>query len=149
MARWFLVFRQHQRKENQNTVLFWCLEYTDCILVQRGLDVTQHEVPYLSQSITVYTSILTELRNQFIHIHWRDLVINVLVWFYGISTIVGNLIPNPVFIYVLDISFENKLGRYTQLNDQTVLFLTKCNSSKYCYVQLTIQLNISNLFTHS
>ena len=27
--------------------------------------------------------------------------------------------------------------------------LAKLNSSKYCYVSLTIQLNISHLFTHS
>ena len=26
-----------------------------------------------------------------------------LVWFYGISTIVGYLMPNPVFTYVLNI----------------------------------------------
>ena len=43
--------------------------------------------------------------------------------------------------------------RYTQLNDQMVLFLTilfgmsKLISSKYCYVSLKIQLNISPLIT--
>ena len=26
-----------------------------------------------------------------------------LVWFYGISTIVGYLMPNPVYTYILDI----------------------------------------------
>ena len=43
---------------------------------------------------------------------------------------------------------------FTQLNNQTVLFQTiqfswstKLNGSKYCYVSLTIQLNISDLFT--
>ena len=39
-----------------------------------------------------------------------------------------------------------------ELNDRTVLFLkfnlsTKLNGSKYCYVSVTIQLNISHLFT--
>ena len=28
---------------------------------------------------------------------------NSLVWFYGISTIVGYLMPNPAFTYILDI----------------------------------------------
>ena len=26
-----------------------------------------------------------------------------LVWFYGISTIVGYLMPNPLYTYILDI----------------------------------------------
>ena len=47
-----------------------------------------------------------------------------LVWFYGISTIVGYLIPNPVFTNVLNILFVNTFCRYTQLSDQSVLFLT-------------------------
>ena len=42
-----------------------------------------------------------------------------LVWFYGISTIVGYLMPNPLYTYILDI--------YD--------------------LSLTIQLNISHLFT--
>ena len=45
-----------------------------------------------------------------------------LVWFYGISHIVGYLIQNPVFTYILNIWFLNTFCRYTQLNDQTVLF---------------------------
>ena len=47
-----------------------------------------------------------------------------LVWFYGISTIVGSLMPNPVFTYILNTSFENRFLGWTQLNDQTLLFLT-------------------------
>ena len=53
-------------------------------------------------------------------------------------------------------SIKHQSFVYTQLNDQTVLFqtiqlstLTKLNDSKYCYVSLTVQLNISYLFTHS
>ena len=34
------------------------------------------------------------------------------VGFYGISTIVGYLMPNPVFTYILTIWFENTICRY-------------------------------------
>ena len=46
-----------------------------------------------------------------------------LVCFFGPSTIVGYLMPNPIFTYILDVWFVNTFWRYTQLNDQTVLFL--------------------------
>ena len=39
--------------------------------------------------------------------------IPILVWFYSISTIAGNLMPNPVLTYILDIWFVNTFGRYT------------------------------------
>ena len=68
-----------------------------------------------------------------------------LVGFFGISIIFGYLKPNPVFTNTLNIWFVNTFWRYTQLNDQTVLFLTtqfirstKLNGSKYYYVSLTI-----------
>ena len=57
----------------------------------------------------------------FIHIYW--IYGFGWVWFYGISTIVGYLIPNPVFTYISNIWFVNTFWRYTQLNDETVLFL--------------------------
>ena len=47
-----------------------------------------------------------------------------LVWFYGPSTIIGYLMPNPVFTYILDIRFVKTFGRYIELNDQTVLLQT-------------------------
>ena len=47
-----------------------------------------------------------------------------LVGFYDISTIVGYLMPNPVFAYILNTWVVNIFCRYTQLNDPTVLFLT-------------------------
>ena len=47
-----------------------------------------------------------------------------LVWFYDISTTVGYLMPNPVFTHILNKWFVNTFYRYTQLNDQTVPFLT-------------------------
>ena len=76
------------------------------------------------------------------------------VWFVFMAlTIVGYLMPNLVFIYISNIWFVNTFCRYTWLNDQTIPFLTiqltKLNSSKYWYVSLTIQLNISHSFTHS
>ena len=42
---------------------------------------------------------------------------NWLVEFYGISTIVGYLMPNPVFTYILNIWFINTFCRDTQLNE--------------------------------
>ena len=35
--------------------------------------------------------------------HIKTSTILSLVWFYGISTIVGYLKPNPVYSYILDI----------------------------------------------
>ena len=53
-----------------------------------------------------------------------------LGWFYGISTIVGYLKLNPVNTYQI----------YMILNT-----CQKLDSSMYCYVSLTIHLNISYL----
>ena len=47
-----------------------------------------------------------------------------LVCFYGISNIVGYLTPNPVFTHISNTWFVNTFHWYTQINDQTVLFLT-------------------------
>ena len=44
-----------------------------------------------------------------------------LVGFYGISTIVGYLMPNPVFAYILNICV-NTFCRSIRLNEETVLF---------------------------
>ena len=62
----------------------------------------------------------------------------------------------PVFTYISNIWLVRTFCRYTQLKDQTVLFLTiqfsiskKLNGLKYCYVSKTIELKISHLFTHS
>ena len=52
---------------------------------------------------------------------------NGLVWFHGISTIVGYLMPNP-FLYILTVMFQaiqfsiSIVFGYTQLNVKTVLF---------------------------
>ena len=48
-----------------------------------------------------------------------------LVWFgFMAHQTVGYLMPNPVFTYILNISLVNTFCRYTQLNDQTIQFLT-------------------------
>ena len=40
-------------------------------------------------------------------------------------------------------------GIYTQQRIQVYILKVQLNNSKYCYVSLTIQLNISHLFTHN
>ena len=67
-------------------------------------------------------------------------ILNIYIWFdlvgfYGISIIVGYLMSNPVYTYILNI-FVNSFCRHTLLNDQTVLFLT-------------IQFSTSHLFAFS
>ena len=47
-----------------------------------------------------------------------------LIGVYGISTIGGYLMPNLAFTYILSLWFVNTFCRYTQLNDETVLFQT-------------------------
>ena len=61
---------------------------------------------------------------------------------------------NPVLNIYQKLDLET-FCRYTQVNDQTVLFLiiqfsmsTKLDGSKHCNVLPTIQLNISHLFKH-
>ena len=66
----------------------------------------------LSPSLTIYMYV------------WVSVYVFGLVWFYDISTIVGYFIPNSLFMNVLNIWFVNTFCRYTQLNDQTFLFLT-------------------------
>ena len=70
-----------------------------------------------------------------------------LVRFYGISTIVGYLMPNPVFAYMLNTGFINTFCRYIKFNYQTVLFLTiQFNISHYSiehYLFIWTQSNVS------
>ena len=40
-----------------------------------------------------------------------DLVCLGLVWFYCTSTIIGNLMPNPFYAYILDLGFLNTFCR--------------------------------------
>ena len=76
-----------------------------------------------------------------------------LVWFYGISTIVGYLMPNPVFTYKYMICkhflIHTVKGSNSSISNNSILHkLTKLNSSNYCYISLTIQLNINHLSRH-
>ena len=64
-----------------------------------------------------------------------------MVLFHDISTIVGYLMPNPVFTYILNIWFINTFCRYSQLNDKTVQYLTiqfSINQFKWFQVLLCI-----------
>ena len=85
-----------------------------------------------------------------VHQMKREMVINYkdwfgLVWFYGISTIVGYLMPKPIFTYIFNTWFANIFCWYTQLNDQTVSFET----IKFSMSLATIQPNINHLFKHN
>ena len=72
-----------------------------------------------------------------------------LLWFYGISTIVGYLMPNPLYTYILNI-----YDKWTHFVDNifkrawAYLFYIQLNGFKYCHVSLTIHLNFCYLFTH-
>ena len=56
-----------------------------------------------------------------------------LAWFYGISTIIGYFMPNPIYTYILNIWFVNIL-LMTILNEPELIF--------FFFAQL-------NDFTHS
>ena len=100
-----------------------------------------------------------------------------LVWFYGISTNVGYLMPNPLYTYILNIHdlvwfslvlrhinhwrlFNAKSFFYIYIKYMInkhiwwikflnkSIFCTLLNGSKFGCVSLTIQLSISHLFTH-
>ena len=94
-----------------------------------------------------------------------------MVWFYSISTILGYLMPNPLYTYILNI-YDCKYNLLkTLLNDPNLILLYRVkwfqvllcitnNSFKhqsFVYTQLndqtilfqTIQFSISHLFAHS
>ena len=61
-----------------------------------------------------------------------------LFWFYGISTIVGYLMPNPVYTYISNI-YDLQTLLITFLNKpKLIFFCTQLNDVKYCYVTVTI-----------
>ena len=83
------------------------------------------------------------------------------VWFYGLSTIVGYLIPNHLYTYLkckscvlwhinhyclfsCQIQFIHIIYIYIIFKHKS----TEFKGSKYCYLS-TILLNICHLFTHS
>ena len=65
-----------------------------------------------------------------------------LVWFYGKSNIVGYLIPNSIFTYILNIWFVNTFCRYKQL---TFLHKVKWFQEMLCITNNSV----TYLFTHS
>ena len=76
------------------------------------------------------------------------------VGFYGISTIIGYLMLNS-FLCIKTVLFQTiQFSISTRFKCQNIfisscsVLLTKLNSYKYCDASMTIQLNISHLFTH-
>ena len=45
----------------------------------------------------------------------------VLIWFYNISTIVGYLTPNPIYVYILNM-ISKHISQITFLNDPELIF---------------------------
>ena len=95
-----------------------------------------------------------------------------LVWFYGILSIVGYLMPNSFYTYILDMNdffthfvdniFKRNWSHFffcIQLNGfiyfyliRIILYTSNCliaHSWMYCHLTLTIQSNISHLFTQT
>ena len=64
-----------------------------------------------------------------------------LVWFYGIPTIVGYLMANPLHIYVINIYdlLTHIVDNILNKSEHTLFF-------NYCYLTLIILFNINNLF---
>ena len=80
-----------------------------CIIVLRGMLVnlfTLKKSPYKTLTITIC---LKKINDYFLSNDCFSKICNMildwfgLVWFYGISTIVGYLILNPVYTYILNI----------------------------------------------
>ena len=108
----------------------------------------------------------------FLHIHIRYIGFG-LVGFYGISTITGHLMPNPVYYIIIIHMISEHILLITFLNEPEVIFFhivkwfqvllcntnyslqhysficSQLNGSKYSYVSLTIQLIINHLLTNS
>ena len=59
-----------------------------------------------------------------------------LVGFYDISTILGDLMQNPLHMYILNIGFVNIL-LITLFNKPELIFCTQLNGFTYCYVTVT------------
>ena len=65
-----------------------------------------------------------------------------LVGFYGISTIVGYLMPNSVYTYISNIWLDNLYFVDNVFKQDIISYVcTQLNDFKYCYVTVTIQCN--------
>ena len=85
--------------------------------------------------------------------HLGKKVMNILllfcfVGFYGISTIVGYLMPNALYTYILNIYDLWTYFVDNILKRACALFYTQLNGFKYCYITVTIQ-HPSFICTHS
>ena len=58
---------------------------------------------FFLRKIEKYKSMIEHLAWDRCVIRWKQFHRNGLVWFYGISTIVGYLMPNPLYTYILNI----------------------------------------------
>ena len=63
-----------------------------------------------------------------------------LVWFYGLSTIVGYLMSNPVYTYILNIYIYDFQTNFVEniLKHAWTLFSPQLNGFKYCFITVTI-----------
>ena len=50
-----------------------------------------------------------------------------LIWFYGISTVVGHLMPNPFYTYILNIWFLNTFCTWHFETSLSLFFCTQLN----------------------
>ena len=61
-----------------------------------------------------------------------------LVWFYSISTIVGYLIPNLFYTYMLSIWFVYRFCKKNIVKRAWAVFCTQLNGFKFCNITITI-----------
>ena len=66
-----------------------------------------------------------------------DLFDGWLVEFYGVSTIIGYLIPNPVYTCILNI-YDFPTHFVDNILKRVFFFCTQLNGFKYCYAIETI-----------
>ena len=76
--------------------------------------------------------------------HQPDVKLGWLDKFYGISSVVGYLMPDPVYMYISNMDYlrTNNLVVKFQIN-QSPFVCRHLNGFKYCYQTLTV------LFTHT
>ena len=103
------------------------------------LQVVKLEYSYLNTSLIIFIAdyfnkiYLPEYCKN--NTHRSTILIGWLVGFYGISNIIGYLMPNPLFnIYQIYM-----LGKHIFLIKFLNFFCIHLNGSKYYYVSLTIQ----------
>ena len=87
--------------------------------------IMSNVVYYCIMSSVIYYSVMSSLV-------WFG-----LVWFYGISTIVGYLMPNPCDTYIKYVLCKHIL-LITFLDELVLLFCSQLNDFKYCIVTVTI-----------